>query len=138
MNKLICAAVATVLAVSAFAKESKKDAFKLIGAADLAAELKSENPPAVFDANNADTRGKYGVVPGAVLLSDYKKYDLAKVLPSDKKKALVFYCANEQCMASHKAAERAAKAGYADVSVMRDGIMGWAKDGRPVDKPAKN
>lgn len=135
MNKILTLALLSSLAVVSFAKE-KKEAFKLIGAADLAAELKSPNPPAVFDANNADTRSQYGVIPGAVLLTNYKKFDLKKTLPEDKSKALVFYCANTQCMASHKAAERATKAGYTDVAVMSDGIMGWAKAGNAVDHPA--
>jgi rhodanese-related sulfurtransferase len=34
-------------------------------------------------------------------------------------------------MASHDAARRAAAAGYTDVSVMADGIMGWDAAGQP-------
>lgn len=36
-------------------------------------------------------------------------------------------------MASHDAARRAVKAGYTDVSVMGDGIMGWDAAGQPHD-----
>ncbi len=138
MNKLLTLALLSTLAVVSVAKSSETDPFKLIGAKDLAAALKSDNPPVVLDANNPDTRAKYGVVPGAVLLSNYKKYDLAKTLPADKTKSLVFYCANTQCMASHAAAKRAAKAGFKNVSVMSDGIMGWAESGNPVDHPKPN
>lgn len=35
-------------------------------------------------------------------------------------------------MASHEAARRAAKAGYIDVSVMMDGLMGWREAGQRV------
>jgi rhodanese-related sulfurtransferase len=35
-------------------------------------------------------------------------------------------------MASHEAARRAVKAGYKDVSVMVDGIMGWMDAGQPT------
>jgi rhodanese-related sulfurtransferase len=35
-------------------------------------------------------------------------------------------------MASHEAARRAVKAGYTDVSVMVDGIMGWKDAGQPT------
>jgi rhodanese-related sulfurtransferase len=35
-------------------------------------------------------------------------------------------------MASHEAARRAVKAGYKDVSVMVDGIMGWKDAGQPT------
>ena len=35
-------------------------------------------------------------------------------------------------MASHEAARRAVKAGYKDVSVMADGILGWKAAGEPT------
>jgi rhodanese-related sulfurtransferase len=35
-------------------------------------------------------------------------------------------------MASHEAARRAVKAGYENVSVMVDGIMGWKDAGQPT------
>ena len=33
------------------------------------------------------------------------------------------------------AAKKASEAGYKNVAVMRDGIMGWVKAGQPVEKP---
>jgi rhodanese-related sulfurtransferase len=39
-------------------------------------------------------------------------------------------------MASHDAAREAAKLGYANVSVMPDGIRGWRKAGWPVERSA--
>jgi len=84
----------------------------------------------VFDANDADTRKQYGVVPGALLL-DHKEYSLS-VLPAAKSDKLVFYCGGTQCRASDKAAARAASAGYSDVSVMRAGIRGWKDAGLPT------
>jgi rhodanese-related sulfurtransferase len=38
-------------------------------------------------------------------------------------------------MASHQAARRAVDAGYTDVNVMSDGIMGWNEAGQPTVKP---
>ena len=87
----------------------------------------------VFDANDADTRKEYGVVPGAVLLSG-KDYPLS-TLPASKADKLVFYCGGTQCRASDQAAKRAAGAGYSDVSVMRAGIRGW-KDAGQATSPA--
>ena len=87
----------------------------------------------IFDANDADTRKEYGVVPGAVLLSG-KEYPLS-ALPAAKADKLVFYCGGTQCRASDKAAARAASAGYSDVSVMRAGIRGW-KDAGQATSPA--
>ena len=105
--------------------------FKIMHVADLAAALQSSTPPEVFDANNASVREHAGVIPGARLLASYKQYDAASVLPADKKSALVFYCANTMCTASHVAARKAMDAGYTNVSVMVDGIFGWKKAGQP-------
>ncbi len=96
----------------------------------VAAALKDKKVIAV-DANGAETRQKYGIVPGALLLSDHRSYALTE-LPSDKSSALVFYCGGTQCRASDAAATRAASAGYASVSVMRDGIRGWVDAGQPT------
>jgi len=82
----------------------------------------------ILDANDADTRKEYGVVPGAVLLEG-KDYPIS-ALPASKSDKLVFYCGGTQCRASDKAAARAASAGYADVSVLRAGIRGWKDAGR--------
>jgi len=87
----------------------------------------------ILDANDADTRKEYGVVPGAVLLAG-KEYPLS-ALPATKTEKLVFYCGGTQCRASDKAALRAASAGYSNVSVMRAGIRGW-KDGGLATSPA--
>jgi rhodanese-related sulfurtransferase len=87
----------------------------------------------IVDANDADTRKEYGVVPGAVLLPS-KEYPLS-VLPAAKADKLVFYCGGTQCRASDKAAARAASAGYSDVTVMRAGIRGW-KDAGQATSPA--
>jgi rhodanese-related sulfurtransferase len=39
-------------------------------------------------------------------------------------------------MASHQAAGRAVEAGYKNVSVMADGLMGWKAAGEPVAHPS--
>jgi len=91
----------------------------------------------VVDANGIETRQQYGVVPGAVLLSDHRNYALTE-LPSDKSQPLVFYCGGTQCRASDAAASRALSAGYASVSVMREGIKGWVSAGQPVASMPKS
>ncbi len=114
-------------------QDQSDNTFKLIHVNDLAAEI--ANPKSdvkIYDANLPDTRAEYGVIPGAHLLPSAAGYSVAKVLPADKNVPLVFYCANAQCMASHEAARRAIGAGYTDVSVMGDGIMGWKKAGQPT------
>lgn len=108
------------------------ETFKLIHVADLKAMMDSDKSSLhIYDANAAETRDRYGVIPGATLLDSDNNYDLA-VLPHDKDAELVFYCANSLCTASHEAARRAVKAGYEDVNVMGDGIRGWKQAGEPT------
>jgi rhodanese-related sulfurtransferase len=107
--------------------------FKTIHADDLANSM--EDPSShvkVYDANLADTRQRFGVIDGAHLLSSYDQYNVAKELPADKNARVVFYCFDKRCMASHAAARRAIDAGYKDVSVMCDGIVGWRLMGAPI------
>lgn len=89
------------------------------------------------DANGSELRAKIGVIPGATLLTSASRYELSE-LPADKTKKLVFYCANEQCSASHMAAKRAREAGYQDVAVMPAGIMGWKKAGKATAKAGQS
>lgn len=85
------------------------------------------------DANGDGTRKKMGVLPGAVLLSDYEAFSVSE-LPADKSKELVFYCASTRCGASHEAAAKAIAAGYTNVKVMPEGIAGWVKAGKQVQR----
>ncbi len=107
--------------------------FKIIRADELANMM--EDPSShvkVYDANLIDTRERVGVIDGAHLLSSYDNYNVAKELPADKKANIVFYCFDKRCMASHEAARRAIDAGYKNVSVMCDGIVGWRIMGAPI------
>jgi rhodanese-related sulfurtransferase len=104
-------------------------------AARMAAAEKKKAAVAIFDVNSQETRTAQGVIPTAVLLSSSKEYDLA-LLPKNKDAGVVFYCSNEQCGASTKAAKRALEAGHTDVSVLPAGIAGWVKAGKSVSKPS--
>jgi rhodanese-related sulfurtransferase len=86
-----------------------------------------------IDANGADTRKEYGTLPGAVLLTNFRTFDLSE-LPADKSQELVFYCGGEACSAAPTAAARAREAGYTAVRVMSAGITGWVKANKPVAK----
>jgi rhodanese-related sulfurtransferase len=96
------------------------------------ASLQKEKKATVLDANGESFRKENGVIPGAVMLTSFNKYDVAKELPASKDSKLVFYCASMQCKASHAAAQRALEAGYTDVNVLPDGLMGWKKSGQPT------
>src|SRR5689334_19115365 len=95
---------------------------KEVSVADVATFIKNKTAT-VVDANGTDTRQEQGVVPGAILLTSFNEYALSE-LPAAKDTKLVFYCGGVKCRASDGAAKRASEAGYADVSVMREGIRG--------------
>lgn len=105
--------------------------FKLIHVADLEKLIANHTQKLyIYDANAPETREKYGVIPGAKLIDAPGGYRVSTTLPPDKNATLVFYCANSICIASHEAARRAVAAGYTNVNVMGDGIMGWKADGQ--------
>jgi rhodanese-related sulfurtransferase len=95
----------------------------------LASVLQNHPNVSVLDANGTDTRTRYGVIPGARLLSSFATYDPGKELPTDKGTILVFYCMSERCSAAPTAAERALAAGYTNVFVLDAGIKGWTEAG---------
>ncbi len=96
-------------------------------------ELLAAKQAVAVDANDGETRAKFGTVPGAILLSWYGTYALSE-LPADKSTQLVFYCGSKGCNSAPYAAERAKKGGYTSVSVMRAGIKGWVAAGKPVSE----
>jgi rhodanese-related sulfurtransferase len=119
------------------AEKSAEKTFKMVSVDDVQkgidAAKATKKPFAVFDANGKSTRDTKGIIPTAVLLPSSSGYDLA-LLPKDKATPTVFYCANERCSASHSAAKRAIEAGYTDVAVLPDGILGWIKAGKATEK----
>ncbi|MCP5463781.1 MAG: rhodanese-like domain-containing protein [Deltaproteobacteria bacterium] len=81
------------------------------------------------DANSKSTFEK-NHVKGAVYFD--KSKPLTEILPSKKDTQLVFYCANEQCQASHMAAKLARQDGYQNVKVYSGGIEGWIEKGGDI------
>jgi hypothetical protein len=101
---LSLAAILSVTAVPSYAfnlsqmlsggEEQNLDTFKLIHVADLKALLSEPgNKVHVYDANVAETRERFGTIPGAILLASHDDYPLS-VLPANKHAVLVFYCAD--------------------------------------------
>ena len=82
-----------VLAI--FVGTATAEEFKIIRVSDLAKLIDSKTPNlAILDANSASTREREGIIPGSLLLSSSRSYDVAKELPADHASKLVFYCAN--------------------------------------------
>jgi len=99
-------------------------------AAALKAKMETGNL-LVVHALNAEHYAQ-GHVPGAVNI-DYEKMT-PEMLPADKAKELVFYCAGPMCPVSDMAARKAAKWGYTNVWVYKGGIKQWRSAGMAVAK----
>lgn len=126
MSLMVSAALVPAMAFACDGEMKAESPVKKVTVAQLAKEKQVKT---VFDANSADFRVKNGTIPGAVLLTSSSSYDL-KELPAKKDAALVFYCANTMCGASEGAAKRAIEAGYTNVAVLPDGLMGWKAAGQ--------
>jgi rhodanese-related sulfurtransferase len=85
-----------------------------------------------IDVNEPEIYARYHI-PGAIHVTDEH---LERFLPPDRKRTLVFYCAERRCSASHAAAHEAVKLGYLHVLVMPEGIFGWANAGLPTERGA--
>ena len=99
---------------------------------EAASLLDADTPVSFCDANNAKTRRELGVLPGAILLTNYRDYDPAVELPDNATQQLVFYCYNDMCGSAVAAARKAIAAGRTRVSVMPGGITGWLESDQPV------
>jgi len=84
-----------LVALLACGVRGANEGFKVIHVDDLAALLSAPGAATiVLDANGDDFRMREGIIPGAILLSSYKAYDVERELPPDKSVGLVFYCAD--------------------------------------------
>ena len=122
------AAPAAVFACDGTENHAEANSPKKVTVAELA-KLNSAKQATVLDANSNEFRAKNGVIPGAILLTSSSQFAVSE-LPAKKDAKLVFYCASEMCGASHGAAQKAVEAGYTDVAVLPDGLMGWKKAGQ--------
>jgi len=127
-----------ILAVAflCLACEADVSDLQVLAVDQLAALRVTQKELTLCDVNNADVRQRYGTIPGAVLLSNYRDYDAATELPSDRERQLVFYCRSDMCGAAGAAARKAIAAGHGDVWVMHAGIKGWVEADQPVVRDA--
>jgi len=79
-------------------------------------------PLSPMEFDNKHIKGSINIIP--------KKMEYE--LPTDKGKAIVFYCLGIKCVASWRAAEKAVELGYNNVYAFREGLPGWEKAGYPL------
>lgn len=89
MGRLLFSAVVLALIGTGCAKKPAE--IKEVSVAEVAAFVKT-GAATVCDANDDEYRKVAGVVPGAVLLTNFNEYDVKATLPADKARQLVFYC----------------------------------------------
>jgi hypothetical protein len=95
VHRLAPAVILFAIVTACGALRSSDEGFTILHVDDLASRLNATPPTVtVLDANRPDFREREGVIPGAVLLSSYRGYDVAKELPAKKDAPLVFYCAD--------------------------------------------
>ncbi len=95
------------------------------------AEILWENGVPFYDVNTFEVWSQ-GYIPGAKF---FNVRNWKELLPKNKDKTIVFYCANKLCTSSEMAAREVMKLGYTDVRQMPDGIDGWKLSGRKVEMP---
>jgi thiosulfate/3-mercaptopyruvate sulfurtransferase len=131
--------LATIAAIALFASNSFAGPYKEITTDELV-KMKAENKDLVVIDSRGGDWFDGTLIEGAVQLatSDTNAESLAKIAP-DKAKPIVFYCTNEQCPASAKAAHKAAEIGYTNILKYPAGIEGWKKAGLATvtTKPAE-
>ena len=98
-----------------------------VDAAQTKALMENEGALVVFPLSPIEFENKH--IKGSVNITMDK---LEFELPADKERKLVFYCLGIKCIASWRAAEKAANLGYKNVYAFREGIPGWEKAGYPT------
>lgn len=67
-------------------------------------------------------------IPGSINIPTEKADYIENIVP-DKDQDIVVYCANEDCTASPKLAEKLMEKGYTRVWDFEEGLAGWRKEG---------
>ncbi|MFB6249584.1 MAG: rhodanese-like domain-containing protein [Salinibacter sp.] len=101
-----------------------------ISADDLKSALESDRPPVVINTLSREAHEAQHISGSINVPTD----DIEKVetLVPNKDDAIVVYCANADCTASPKAAQRLEEMGYTNVVDFEDGYAGWRQAGYPL------
>lgn len=96
-------------------------------AQDLHPRMTSENRPVLINALSEDAfRAKR--IPGSINITE-NNLECAKNVIPDKDQDIVVYCANADCDASPKLAEKLTEMGYTNVWHFEEGLAGWRSEG---------
>ncbi len=115
--------------------EQADSKIKLIGTDELSGIVEGKKA-LIFDARS----GKWDDgerIPGAKSLNEKSSPEEISAAIPDKNAELVVYCSNTQCPASDRLAKHLLKHGYNNIKEYPEGIDGWRKAGKPVEKIKK-
>ena len=73
-----------------------------------------------------------GHLPGAVSIPECSMKQNVNLLPEKKSRLLIFYCGGEFCSMSTHASAEAARVGYTNIKVLKEGVPGWTSAGYPI------
>jgi len=102
----------------------------IMTADDLKKALEGEHPPVVI---NVLPRSAHEArhIPGSINVPTDDIEQVETLVPN-KDDRIVVYCANADCTASPKAAEKLEEMGYTNVADFEDGYAGWRRAGHPL------
>lgn len=103
---------------------------KTISTHELEDALDSDHPPVLINTlPRAAHEAKH--IPGSVNVP-VDDIDRVEALVPNKDEPIVVYCANADCEASPKAAQKLQEMGYTNVRDFEDGYAGWRQAGRQL------
>lgn len=84
--------IAALAATAAGCQNAKHASVREMTVQELA-DLTKTRAATPVDANTEDFRKENGVIPGAIVLSNFRSYEISE-LGADKARQLVFYCSS--------------------------------------------
>ncbi len=127
-----------------FAREVLRGGYGIVDTNELKKWIDEKKEMIIVDTMPLDMSYNKNHIPGAVQIlfpipeltkiDDAQKNALIKLLGSDKKKQIVFYCGFTKCTRSHNGALWAVNLGYKNVYRYPAGIVGWKEADFPVEK----
>lgn len=72
-------------------------------------------------------------IPGSLCLACEEIEKRPQILPSEKTKAIIFYCESDNCHKSCLAADIAVRNGYTSVFVLDGGLPAWKRSGHEIE-----
>lgn len=98
-----------------------------ISAQDLYKRMNSKIRPVLINALSKDAY-QAKRIPGSINITEENLECAEHVIP-DKDQDIVVYCANADCDASPKLAEKLMDMGYSNVWDFEEGLAGWRSEG---------